>query len=101
FYVVFGGGGFQLAQHLVGPPGHAAGQAGQLGHLDAVAVVGRAADDPAQESDVLAPLFDRDVVVFDPLDLPFQVGQLVVMGGEQGLAAQAVLGVGDVLHHRT
>ena len=61
----------------MGAAGHGAGQTGQLRHLDAVAVVGGAADDAAEESDVLSPLLDCDVVVFDALDGPFQVRQLV------------------------
>ena len=83
----------------MGTAGHAAGQTGQLCHLDAVAVIGRAAHDAPQESDILAALFDRDVVVFHALHGAFQLGQLVVVGGEQGLAAQSFGRVCDMLHH--
>ena len=83
----------------MGAAGHAAGQTGQLCHLDTVAVIGGAAHDTPQESDVLTALFDRDVVVFYALHGAFQLGQLVVVGGEQGLAAQPLGGVCDMLHH--
>ena len=83
----------------MGAAGHAAGQTGQLCHLDAVAVIGGAAHDAPQEGDVLAALFDRNIVVFYALHGAFQLGQLVVVGGEQGLAAQPLGGVCDMLHH--
>ena len=51
-----GGGGYarlQLLQDLPGPAEHRLGHSGQLGHLDAVALVGAAPDDLAQEEDVV------------------------------------------------
>ena len=91
-----GGLGFQAAQHGVGALDDRIGQAGQLGDLDAVAVVRRAGDDAAQEGDVLAALFDGDVVVFHPGHVLVHAGQLVVMGGEQRFAADVVA---DVFYH--
>ena len=72
-------------------------QTGQLCDLDAVAVVRRAADDAAQERDILAALFDSDVVVLDALNGTFQIGQLVVVGGKERFAAQTFFRVGDML----
>ena len=83
----------------MGAAGHGAGQTGQLCHLDAVAVIGRAADDPAKERDIFAALFDRDVVVLHALQNAFEVGQFVVVGGKQRLAAKPLGRVGDVLDH--
>ncbi len=43
-----------------------AGNAGQLGHMDAVALVGGAGDDLAEEDDLVLPFLDRDMGVLDP-----------------------------------
>src|SRR5699024_8623501 len=89
---------FELAQHGVGPLDDGVGQAGKLGDLNAVAVVGRAGNDAAQERDVVAPLFDRNVVVFDPFDVLLHAGQLMVVGGKEGFAADLVA---DIFYHGT
>ena len=72
---------------------------GQARHLDAVAAVGRALDQLVQKDDRLVPLLDRDRVVADAVVGRGQVGQFVVVGGEQGLDAAAVF-LGQVLGHR-
>ena len=88
----------QLLEDGPGPLHHPVGDPGQLGHLDAVALIGPAPDDLPQEEDLVPLLLGGDVVVLHPGDLPLQHGELVVVGGKEGLAAQAAL-VGAVLHH--
>ena len=57
--------GFQLGQDLLGPLVDLRRHAGQPGHVDAVALVGRPVDDLVQEDDVVLPLLDRHVQVLD------------------------------------
>ena len=82
--------GLQLAQHGVGALCHAAGQTRELRDLDAVAVVGGACHNAAQKRDVLAALFDGDIIVFDAVNILFHARQLVVVRGEQRLAADVL-----------
>ena len=83
----------------MGTAGHAAGQTGQLCHLDAVAVIGGAAHDAPQKSDILAALFHGNIIVFHAVQRLLQLGQFVVMGGKQRFAAQAVFLGRNMLHH--
>ena len=53
----------QLGQNLLRPLDHLARHAGQPGHVDAVALVGRAVDDLVQEDHLVLPLADRHVQV--------------------------------------
>ena len=78
---------------------HRLRQARKLGHLDAVAPVCAAGDDLAQEDELLPPAPDGDAVVFHPGDGLLQGGQLVVVGGKEGLGPQ-LLPVRAVLQHR-
>ena len=64
------------------------GQPGQPRHLDAVAAVRPPRHDLAQEDDVVLPLAGRDVRVDDARQRVGQVGQLVVVRGEQRLRAR-------------
>ena len=75
----------ELAQHLLRPLDDRPRQAGQLGHVDAVAAVGAAGQD-AVEEDHPPPLFGHGhVVVLHPRQEGRQLHQLVVVGGEEGL----------------
>ena len=74
------------------------GHAGQPRDLDAVALAGRAGDDAAQEDDVALPLAHRDRAVVDARLAARQVGQLVVVGGEQHQRPRR--GIVQVLGHR-
>ncbi len=88
----------QVAQDLLGPLDHISRHAGQAGNLDAVGVGGAAGDDGAQEYDLVVPLPHRHGEVPDPFPGHGQLGQFVVMGGEQS-AGPATGGVVDVLGH--
>ena len=63
--------------------------------MDAVALVGRAGDDLVQEHDLVLPLLHGDVEVPHAGELLGQVGQLVVVRGEQRAAADRVVQVLD------
>jgi hypothetical protein len=53
-----------------------------LGDVDAVALVGGTRDDLVEEDDLVVPFFDGDVKVSHAGALFFEVGELVVVGGE-------------------
>ena len=57
--------------------------------MDAVAAVGTAGEDAVEENYVAAFLGDRDAVVADAGEGGGELGEFVVMGGEQGFAAEA------------
>src|SRR5690606_4899907 len=63
---------------------------------DAVAVVRAAVHDPVQEYDLAVPLPHGDVDVFRMFQLIGQFGELVVVGGEEGLGPNPVV---DVFRH--
>ena len=86
-------GAFQLGQHFAGPLQHLAGHAGQPGDVDAVALVGAAGGDLVQEDDLVLPLADQHVVVAQAGQRLGELGQLVVVRGEQGPAADLVVQV--------
>ena len=71
------------------------GHAGQARHLDAVALVGAALDDFAQEDDLVVPFAHGDVEILHARQAAGQFGQLVVMGGEERLGADLVVQVLD------
>ena len=58
-------------------------QAGEARDLDAVALVGAAGDDLAQEDDLLVPFAHGDVVVAHAGAGQLELGQLVVVRGEE------------------
>ncbi len=65
-----------------------AGRAGEARDLDAVAFVRAAGDDLAQENDVVAPLAHGDVVVLRRGQEAGELGQFVIMRGEERAGAQ-------------
>jgi hypothetical protein len=81
------GARLQLGQDLLGPLVHLRRDAGQPGDVDAVALVGGAVDDLVQEGDVLFPFLDRHVQILDAGQRTLQIGQLVIVRGEQRPAA--------------
>jgi hypothetical protein len=62
--------------------------------VDAVAAVGAAFDDAVEEDDLVFPFADGDVEVFHAAETRGEVGQLVVVRGEERAAADVG---GDVL----
>ena len=54
--------------------------------MDAVAAVGAAFDDSVQEDDLVFPFADGDVEVSHGFEAVGQIGQFVVVGGEEGAA---------------
>ena len=87
----------ELGEELAGPLQHHSRDAGQSGDVDAVRPVGAPLDDAVQEDHLVLPLADRDVEVAHAGEALGQVGQLVVVGGEQRAATH---GRGDVLGNR-
>ena len=82
-----GGGGllaFEAGEDDVCAVDDGGGEAGEAGDVDAVAFVGGAGDDAAEEDDGVALLADLNGVVFDAGEGGGEVGELVVVGGEKG-----------------
>ena len=93
-----GGGGLlalEAGEDDVGAVDDGGGEAGEAGDVDAVALVGGAGDDAAEEDDGVALFADLDGVVFDAGEGGGEVGELVVVGGEEG-AGFALGGVVEV-----
>jgi hypothetical protein len=63
----------EVEEDLPGPVDDGPGDTGQLGDMDAVALVGGAGDDLAQKNDLVLPFPDRDVIVPDPLQVRKQL----------------------------
>ena len=61
------------------------GQARELCDLDAVAAVGAAGDDLAQEDELVAALFDGNAVVLHAGKNALKLRELVIVRGEQRL----------------
>ena len=80
-----------MAEDFGGAGDDGLGEAGEAGDLDAVAFVGGAGLDFAEEDDVLVPLADGDVVVFDRFFAGGEVAEFVVVGGEEGAGLGAVV----------
>ena len=74
----------QGGQDLLGPAQHRLGHAGQTRHVDAVALVAAAGADGVQEDDPPLPLLDLQLQVDQAGQVVLQLGQLVVVGGEDG-----------------
>ena len=89
----------QLGEDGPGPLQNLLRDAGQLCHLDAVAPVRPAGEDLPQEDDLVPPGLHGDVEVGGAGELPFQLRELVVVGGEEGPGPQG-LAVGAVFQHR-
>ena len=71
------------------------GDAGQAGHVDAVGAIGAALDDLVQEDDLVAPLAHGDGQVEHAGQAFTQLGELVVVGGEQRARAGLTVEVLD------
>lgn len=91
--------GLQLLQYFLRAGDDLLRQSRELGDLDAVAAVGSAGNDLAEEYKVLPALFDGDVVVFHARERALQLGELVVVGGEERFRAEP-FAVGAELEHR-
>ena len=83
---------FELGKNGSGAVDHARRQTGEAGDLDAETALGWAGDDAAEEDDIVVPLLHRHGVVAQARQVFFQLGQLLVVGGEEG--ARPVFGVG-------
>ena len=79
-------GRFVQRQDLPRALDHAHRQRGQARDLDAVAAVRRARLDAAQKQDLIAGFLDRDVQIADAFELAGELGQLVIVRGEEVLA---------------
>ena len=99
-FVFFGEGGFafggefgvfEIGQDFAGAFEDGFGEAGEARDLDAVALVGGAGDDFAEEDDVVVPFADRDVAVGHAGAGAGEVGELVVVGGEKRAATGDVV----------
>ena len=88
---------FEELEDLAGSIQNRGGHAGQPGDVDAVALVGAAGHDLVEEDDLALAFPDRDVGVAEPRLGLFELDQLVVVGGEEGAAADRVV---DVLGDR-
>ena len=80
---------FQLIEDLPGPIEHLGRHAGQAGDVDAVALVGAAGGDLVQEDNLLVPFAHQHVVIAQARQRLRELGQFVIMRGEQGPAADA------------
>src|SRR5512146_2640615 len=88
-------GGFVLGQNFARADDDLGRQAGELGDLDAVAAVGGAGFDSAQENDSAGAFLDRHVVVLHAGELVGEFGELVVMRGKERFGAGARVDVFD------
>ncbi len=79
----------QAGQNLAGAFDDVRRQPGEARHLDAVAAIGSPRQDLPQEHDVVVVLARRDVKVDHTRDRIGQVGELVIVRGEQRLGARA------------
>ena len=70
---------------------HRGRQTGQPRDLDAVAAIGSAGENLVQEDDVVFPLARRDVEVDDAAEGVGEVGELVIVRGEERLRPRAGL----------
>ena len=80
---------FARAMHHVG------GQSSQLRDFDAIALVGRTFFHLAQKNNSAAALFHANMKVLYAAEAVGQLGQLVIVGGEQGLGASVGVNVFD------
>src|SRR5580704_16199852 len=67
------------------------GEAGEAGDFDAVAFVGAAGFDSAEEDDFVGSFFHADVDVFDGWKKLGEFGEFVIVGGEEGTGASVLL----------
>src|SRR5271157_1060009 len=88
-------GALMLGQYLARSVDDVGGQPGQLGHFDAVALVGRALLHLAQKNNPAATLFYPDAEVLHPAEPVGQFGQLVIVSGGGCLGARVGVDVLD------
>ena len=85
-----------MRQDLAGALDHAHRQRGQARDFDAVAAVGGAGLDAAQEQDLVAGFLHRNVQIADAVELSGELGQLVIVRREESFRADVAV---DVLDH--
>ncbi len=86
---------FVFFQDFAGAFDDAAGEAGEAGDFDAVAFVGAAGFDVAEEDDFVGSFFHRDVDVFYGGQKFGEFGEFVIVGGEERAGAGVFLQVLD------
>ena len=91
--------GFQSCQNLVCAHDHRARNTGQMGNMNAKALISSAPLNLSQEDHVLAVFLDADAVVDNAGKAAFQLAEFVIMRGKQGLCAD-LLGINQILHDR-
>src|SRR5438093_11813453 len=74
---------FEVAEDFLGALDDGLRHAGQAGDLDAVAFVRAAFDDSVQEHDLVVPLANGHVEVFEARQAPGEFGQFVIVGGKK------------------
>src|ERR1044071_2662877 len=84
---------FEVAQDFLGAVEDRFGDSGQAGDLDAVTLVGAAGNDLAQENDLVVPLANGDVEVLQPGQSCGELGQFVIVSGEERFGADLVVEV--------
>ena len=75
----------QLTEDLLRPADHGFRKSGELCDLNTEALVGGTPYDLTKEKNIVADLLDGDAVVYNALELSFQLGQFMVMRCEQRL----------------
>ncbi len=84
---------FQVFEDFLGAGDNRVGKSCESGDLDAIALVGAAGEDFSQEDDLVVPLADGNIEVLNAAAGAFEVGELVVVGGKEGAAADFVMEV--------
>src|ERR1700730_14621164 len=82
-------------QDFAGAFDYGFGEAGEAGYFDAIAFVGAAGFDAAEEDDFVGSFFDADVDVFDGWQEFGEFGEFVIVGGEKGARAGVLLEMFD------
>lgn len=91
FGLRFGGVHFQVGKNGFGAREDGLGQACQSRDLDAVGFVGGTREDFVEEDDFLVPFADGDVAVDHGFAGVGEVGELVIVGGEERAAFDFVV----------
>jgi len=91
--VVGGVVGFEAFKDGFGSVDHGGGGPGEAGDLDAVRAVGRAFDHLADKDDVVVPFLDGDGVILKAVESLGQLGEFVIVGGEERAGAGGVFGM--------
>ena len=92
--MAFSGLGFQRLQRVARLVHYRGGHAGQARHLDTVALAGGARLNFVQKHNVAARLDGADMHVDGGVVFGRELGQLEVMGGEQGVGLRLVVQLG-------